>query len=130
MACALTEIVPQLPVKDMAAALDYYQSRMGFHLDWTYGGHFAAVSRGPVRVFLSLADPGFESAVCNLYVDDVDALHAEWSARGVRVLSAPDDKPWGVREMAVEDGDEHLFRVHTLLDTHRREPPPGAPNGG
>jgi hypothetical protein len=33
--------------------------------------------------------------------DDVDALHQEFARRGAHIRSAPADKPWGWREMAV-----------------------------
>ena len=43
-------------------------------------------------------------------MDDVDAYHAEVSARGLEV-APPQDKPWGMREMPVQtpDGNRIMF---------------------
>lgn len=117
-----TEIVPQLPVKNLQRALDYYRDCLGFELQWNYGENFASVTRGNIRVFLALdddrtdksAESGYESNVINVYVEDVNAVFEELKARGARILSAPEEKPWGTREFAFEDIDGHLFRVHTL----------------
>ncbi|HEY3267847.1 MAG TPA: VOC family protein [Armatimonadota bacterium] len=109
-------IVPELPVADMERALDYYQGALGFTLQWVYGGQFASVARDGVRLFLRRQNPPFEEVVCNFYVDDVDALYEALAASVARVLSVPEDKPWGTREFAFSDPDENLFRVHRLLE--------------
>ncbi|MFN7979315.1 MAG: VOC family protein [Vicinamibacterales bacterium] len=44
-----------------------------------------------------------------LRVDDVDALHAEFAARGIAFARALDDTPWGMREFVVKDGDGRLL---------------------
>ena len=41
--------------------------------------------------------------VLTLHVDDVDALCAELSARGVTLLNGPIDRPWGVRTASFID---------------------------
>jgi len=110
-----TSIVPELPVKDLARSLEHYRDALGFSVDWEYDGRFASVSRDGIRIHLGQVDWEFTSSSCSVYTDDVDAVHAELSERGARILSAPEDKPWGTREFAFEDLDEHLFRVHTLL---------------
>jgi uncharacterized glyoxalase superfamily protein PhnB len=84
-------------------------------VDWNYDGRFASVSREGVRIFLGQVHWDFTSSSCSVYTDNVDRVHAELTERGARILSAPEDKPWGTREFAFEDLDDHLFRVHTLL---------------
>lgn len=111
------DLVPELPVSDLQRALGYYQGPLGFTLQWMYEAHgFASVIRDGVRVFLRRQDPPFEALVCNFYVDDVDALHASLAAAGARIMSAPQDRPWGTREFAFIDPDTNLFRVHRLLE--------------
>lgn len=113
---AWRDLVPELPVANMERALNYYQGPLGFTLQWAYEEHgFASVVRDGVRLFLRRQNPPFEEVVCNFYVDDVDALHGVLAASGARVLSVPEDKPWGTREFAFEDPDGNLFRVHRLL---------------
>jgi len=46
---------------------------------------------------------GLRGGVVNLIVDDVDALHAELTAKGVGIDMGPVDQTWGTREMYVKD---------------------------
>ena len=41
----------------------------------------------------------------NLYfdVDDVDAVYAEVTAKGIRPFAAPQDQPYGMRDFGLED---------------------------
>jgi lactoylglutathione lyase len=48
-------------------------------------------------------------------VDDVDDLCRQLSQRGVRVLSGPMDRPWGIRTANFEDPGGHLWEVWTDL---------------
>ena len=44
-------------------------------------------------------------------VDDVDAMCAELSARGVELLNGPMDRPWGIRTASFRDPAGHLWEV-------------------
>jgi uncharacterized glyoxalase superfamily protein PhnB len=75
---------------------------------------FGAVESGGREIFLCLNDQGGrgEHGVwMTLWVDDVDAVHASCMSEGLEIISAPEDKPWGVREMHVRHPDGHVFRV-------------------
>jgi uncharacterized glyoxalase superfamily protein PhnB len=48
--------------------------------------------------------------VVNLLVDDVDALHDEFVAKGVAIAVPPVDQTWGTREMYVKDADGNCLR--------------------
>jgi hypothetical protein len=52
------------------------------------------------------ADLGSHSWFGYLDVDDVEALHAELTARGA-TCSAPADRPYGMREIVVTTVDGH-----------------------
>ena len=41
-----------------------------------------------------------------MYVDDVDATHAEFVGRGAQDLTAVVDQTWGTREFGVTDPDQ------------------------
>jgi uncharacterized glyoxalase superfamily protein PhnB len=43
--------------------------------------------------------------------EDVDELYRIWGESGAKLMSAPEDKPWGLREFTVADVDGNLFRV-------------------
>jgi len=44
-------------------------------------------------------------------VDDVDALCAELTRRGVTLLNGPVDRPWGVRTASFVDPGGHIWEI-------------------
>ena len=46
-----------------------------------------------------------------IWVDDVDALAADLTARGLALLNGPIDRPWGVRTVAFADPDGHAWEL-------------------
>ena len=112
--------VPEIPVTDMNAALDYYQRRLGFNIDWGGAeGGIAGISKGQCRMFLTDRDfrehHGNTSPVMiwlNLNSkDEVDELHETWTAGGAKIVSPPESKPWKLHEFTASDPDGNLFRV-------------------
>jgi catechol 2,3-dioxygenase-like lactoylglutathione lyase family enzyme len=49
-------------------------------------------------------------------IDSIDAYHAAISASGAHVGHPPADRPWGMREMAVETPDGHPVMFAERLD--------------
>ena len=49
--------------------------------------------------------------VFTIDVDDVDAMCAELSARGVELLNGPMDRPWGVRTASFSDPGGHIWEL-------------------
>lgn len=114
---------PVLPVKNVAVALAHYR-RLGFVAE-TYeesdadGPIYGFVRRGPVELHLARVldvDPATNTSAVYLYVDDTDALYAEWRAAKVEGrLIAPVDTRYGFREMAHVDPDGNLLRIGSEL---------------
>ena len=46
-----------------------------------------------------------------LDVDDVDAMCAELTARGVELLNGPIDRPWGIRTASFRDPGGHIWEI-------------------
>ena len=44
-------------------------------------------------------------------VDDVDAVCAELTARGVKLLNGPMDRPWGIRTASFRDPGGHIWEI-------------------
>jgi len=44
-------------------------------------------------------------------VDDVDAMCAELTKRGVELLNGPMDRPWGIRTAAFRDPGGHIWEI-------------------
>ena len=112
--------VPEIPVTDMNAALDYYQHKLGFNVDWGGAdGGIGGISKGQCRMFLT--DSAFREhhgtappVMIWLNLDrknEVDDLYAIWNASGAKIVSPPESKPWKLHEFTVSDLDGNLFRV-------------------
>jgi predicted lactoylglutathione lyase len=111
---------PEIPVDDLTASIAYYNSRLGFTLDWSDPDlGLAGISRGDTRLFL--ADAGYRSALGNrgpilLWFnlasrDEVDALHAQWLETGATIMSPPAAQPWKLYEFLAQDIDGNLLRI-------------------
>ncbi len=112
--------VPEIPVTDVEKAAAYYVETLGFRFDWgDDAGGIGGISRGQCRMFLtnaSLREPHGNSGPVVIWLNlnskgEVDELHQRWQAAGARILSAPEDKPWNLREFTAADPDGNQLRV-------------------
>ena len=112
--------VPEIPVTDMNAALQYYEGKLGFNIDWGgVDGGIAGISKGHCRMFLT--DREFREHRGNLppvlvwlnldSKEEVDELYEIWNSGEARIISPPDSKPWKLHEFTASDLDGNLFRV-------------------
>jgi predicted lactoylglutathione lyase len=117
--------VPEIPVSDIATAAEYYLQALGFHLDWSSDQDgICGISQGNCRFFL--ANPSFRAqegrenhgnsgpVVIWLNLEsktEVDELYQRWRQAGARILAAPEDKPWNLREFTALDPDGNKLRV-------------------
>ncbi len=126
----LPSAVPEIPVSDITAAAAYYESKLGFTVDWRGADiALAGISRDDCRLFL--AGPEFRRRNANggpsltwLNLNskaEVDELHRAWTATNAILLSAPESKPWGLHEFTAADPDGNLFRVFYDFATPERE---------
>ena len=124
MSIKLPTPVPQVPVSDLGRAISFYQSRLGFSLDWKYEDGIAGVSRDEARLFLDRVEGPLHPIRIWLNlasVSEVDALCADWRQAGVTIPSAPAQKPWGLYEFIAEDCDGNSYRVFYDTRTPARE---------
>ncbi|MGW8886358.1 VOC family protein [Streptomyces sp. NPDC055749] len=62
----------------------------------------------PARV----AEQGVGSRIqLTLPVDDVDAMCEQLTARGVKLLNGPIDRPWGIRTASFRDPGGHIWEI-------------------
>jgi predicted enzyme related to lactoylglutathione lyase len=107
----LDQIMPELPVSDVAGGVAYYRDVLDFSVN--YQQHdIAVMDRDVVRVLLiARTEQHTGIGSCFVYVRDADALHAELVAKGAKVQGEPVRRPWGLREFRVLDpeGDQLTF---------------------
>jgi predicted lactoylglutathione lyase len=112
--------VPEIPVTDMKQALDYYETKLGFNIDWGgVDGGIAGISKGHCRMFLTDAvfrEPHRNSPPVMIWLnvcskEEVDELYENWNGAGARMISLPESKSWKLHEFTASDLDGNLFRV-------------------
>ena len=110
-------VAPYFLVDDVVATAHYYRDKLGFTFErfWGEPPCFCMVTRGGVVIMLSqstttgvmrpnpVADPKREAWDAYVWVDDADALYAEFKSRGVRIAREICDQPYGCRDFDVED---------------------------
>jgi uncharacterized glyoxalase superfamily protein PhnB len=121
--------VPEIPVTDVDKAAEYYESSLGFTVDWGgEEGGIAGISKGQCRLFLT--NSAFREHYGNLGPvliwlnldsnEEVDELYEQWKASQARIVSSPESKPWGLREFMAADLDGNLLRVFHDFETPAR----------
>jgi len=111
-------IAPYFLVRDVVATADYYRDKLGFKYERFWGDPpgFCMVRRGGVTIMLKglqkggvvrpnrLAAPeAGDDWDAYVWVDDADALFAEFTANGVTIARGICDQPYGCRDFDVED---------------------------
>src|SRR5262252_8899757 len=99
----MTGTATVLTVRDIAASVAYYRDALGFAVTFEYGEptFYACLCRDEAALHLIAANktrrlPG-HGGLC-IFVKDVDALHAEFVARGAKVVKPPQDYDYGMRD--------------------------------
>ncbi len=101
---------PILMVTHMAASVRYYVDVLGFReADWGTDD-FTCVNRDRAAIYLCRGGQGQPETWVWIGVEDVEELHGEFVAKGVRIDLAPVDQTWGNREMYVKDADGNCIR--------------------
>ncbi|HEU4631574.1 MAG TPA: VOC family protein [Gemmatimonadaceae bacterium] len=111
---------PILPARDLDETRAFY-ARLGFE-PWFRGRgpwEYEIVSRGQLVVHFFAERglvPGDNDSSCYWRVTDADRCYQEWSAlglptEGIPRLTAPEDRPWGMREFTLVDPSGNLVRV-------------------
>jgi uncharacterized glyoxalase superfamily protein PhnB len=101
-------------VTDIAKSVEHYRDALGFTVTFQYGKptYYACLCRDEVALHLLASHetkrlPG-NGGVC-VFVKDVDGIHAEFAARGAKVIKPPQNYDYGMRDFDVVDLDgNHL----------------------
>ena len=112
------QAIPVLHITNADASEAFFCGKLGFQLDFEVPASpaqrdpvYMGVSRDGVAIHLSShSGDGVAGNAVMFRCDDVDALHAEFVARGVAIHIAPVDQTWGLREFYVLDPDRNSIR--------------------
>jgi catechol 2,3-dioxygenase-like lactoylglutathione lyase family enzyme len=121
----IRQIAPLFFTTDIPATLTWYQDKLGFECVGTWGEppFYAIVARDQHAIHFRCADPPtpnpekYTEELLDAYinVEDADALHAEYAAKGVEFVRPLGDMPWHAREFVVKDCDGRLLCFGTSL---------------
>lgn len=113
----LSKSAAVLLVRDVVAAANHYRDALGFGYEEFIGEppSFAILHRDGCLLMLKQAEKPehvvphwtVSDKLCNAYfwVENVDALHAEFVRRGATIDFGPCDQPYGCREFGIQDMD-------------------------
>ena len=120
----LTEVaIPIIPSRSIDQTVVFYE-RLGFSAKVFQEAGYAILKRGTVEIhFFTHPEliPAESYSGCYIRVPDADEMYQSFvsaglPSRGIPRLTPPEDKPWGMREFALVDGDGNLVRVgHGLV---------------
>lgn len=99
------QVHPALRVNDVRAAADFYTTKLGFTLSFTWGEppEIAGVNLGNIQMFLELGPPAPGGEAVYFVVGNADTLHDFQRANGVEVLVPPGDRHYGLRDYRIRD---------------------------
>lgn len=118
------DMQPILPVHSVADTAAFYRDRLGFSIDFLLGDPptYGCVARSEwtcdgARIQLTQVGPDAPLAqglALYFFVGPaIDALYRRYLDQGVEVVSAPETRPWGMREFSVRDCNGYLLRFGT-----------------
>jgi catechol 2,3-dioxygenase-like lactoylglutathione lyase family enzyme len=122
----IRQIAPQFFTTDIPATLDYYRDKLGFDCvsTWHNPPVYAIVARDEHAIHFRLAQPptpnsdkyADELLDAYVFIEDADALYAEYAARGVEFTRDLANMPWHSREFVVKDCDGRLLAFGANLE--------------
>jgi uncharacterized glyoxalase superfamily protein PhnB len=122
--------VPVICTEDVAASLQYFVQTLGFveQFKWGEPAVYAGVKAGDALLYLC-HDPAMASAILErglgpdifLWVEGVDALYAIHAARGVDIVEAIANRPWGARQYVVREPNGYRLKIAESLDAESTE---------
>ena len=121
----LRQIAPVFFTRDIPATLAYYTGKLGFACLGTWPSAappkdppvYAIVARDQQVIHFRCAEPptanpdkyADELLDAYLFVEDADALYAEYASQGVEFTRELGNMPWHCREFVVRDCDGRLL---------------------
>jgi uncharacterized glyoxalase superfamily protein PhnB len=115
----IRQVAPQFFTTDIPATLAYYKDKLGFECrgTWQDPPVYAIVERDQHAIHFRCAEPPTANADkypdelldAYFYIEDADALYAEYAVQGVEFARGLANTPWKSRGFVVKDCDGRLL---------------------
>ena len=109
-------IVPILQVPDVSAAVEYYESMLGFKKSWYHSGPAPSAAMTRDGVYLiefatseRVTDVGGDRPIAQVNVSDVEATYRDLKEKGADIVFGPRWSPWN-KELNVRDLNGYVLR--------------------
>ena len=107
-------VIPELPYPDVREAVDWLSRAFGFEERLQIGDHRAQLVYESGAVIAIRGDaPGSTLLV---RVDDANAHHARAAEAGAKIISEPEDYPYGERQYSAVDPGGHRWTFSESID--------------
>ena len=119
----LNSIAPQLFVASIQASCDFYKDKLGFQIDFIYGGppFYGQVSRDSAHLALRHVDePVFigdirsrehylSAAITVATAEEINQLYLDFESTEVPFAQPLHKEPWGAQNFIIQDPDGNLI---------------------
>ena len=107
-------VIPELPYADVRDAVEWLAGAFGFQERLQIGDHRAQlVYEGGAVIAIQGHAPGSRLLV---RVEDAEAHHARAAAAGAKIISEPEDYPYGERQYSALDPGGHRWTFSQSID--------------
>lgn len=115
---AVTSAAPQFLVEDFEKSLGFYRDVLGFNIDFVFDDYYAGISLGGGIIHIKRAQKieaerqhrkAQEHLDAYFAVRNLEALNAELIKRDAPIIRAIDTRPWGMRDLYVEDPEGYIL---------------------
>ncbi|MCW3084731.1 MAG: glyoxalase [Bacteroidetes bacterium] len=114
-------ILPVLGYTNVAEAIEWLCSRFGFKERWRVGDHRAQLAIGNGAIVVTEQQNNNRGSVL-MCVDNADAHYKNAVKQGARILSEPQNFPFGERQYTAEDpGGHHWTFSQSIKDVAPEE---------
>ncbi len=110
-------IAPYLIVDDVVTTANYYRDKLGFNYErfWNEPPSFCMVKRNGIVIMLAqlehpgvmrpnrIVDPEGGAWDAYIWIDNADALYAEFKSKGVTIARGICNQPYGCRDFDIDD---------------------------
>lgn len=100
-------IMPEMPVRNLTAAIDFYARVLGFRQEYVHGDEYAVMKRDGVLLGLIRQRPDAQPGQGRAYafVSGIDDYYEGVRAAGARVTDPLERRPYGLKDFVIADPD-------------------------